>query len=297
VYNRTAARTEEFMAGPARGKSIQATYTVEELVDALEKPHKIMLMVKAGGPVDDTIAQLKPHLEPGDLIIDGGNSFFGDTERRAKELAEVGINYIGTGVSGGEYGALWGPSIMPGGQPEAWEMVKPIFNAIAARVDGDPCVTYIGPRGSGHYVKMVHNGIEYGDMQLIAEAYDILKRIGGLPAAALGLLVLWPLLAVLAVLVRRGSPGPALFRQERAGRDMRPFIMYKFRTMRADVDPFGASPEGGDAARLTRTGRWLRETSLDELPQLWNILKGDMSLVGPRPLYMSQARAFTPRQR
>jgi len=185
VYNRTAARTEEFMAGPARGKSIQATYTVEELVDALEKPHKIMLMVKAGGPVDDTIAQLKPHLEPGDLIIDGGNSFFGDTERRAKELAEVGINYIGTGVSGGEYGALWGPSIMPGGQPEAWEMVKPIFNAIAARVDGDPCVTYIGPRGSGHYVKMVHNGIEYGDMQLIAEAYDILKRIGGLSAAEL----------------------------------------------------------------------------------------------------------------
>jgi len=185
VYNRTAARTEEFMAGPARGKSIQATYTVEELVDALERPHKIMLMVKAGAPVDDTIAQLKPHLEPGDLIIDGGNSFFGDTERRAKELAEVGINYIGTGVSGGEYGALWGPSIMPGGQPEAWEMMKPIFTAIAARVNGDSCVTYVGPRGAGHYVKMVHNGIEYGDMQLIAEAYDILKRIGGLSAAEL----------------------------------------------------------------------------------------------------------------
>jgi 6-phosphogluconate dehydrogenase len=185
VYNRTAARTEEFMAGPARGKNIRPTYTVEELVDTLEKPRKIMLMVQAGAPVDDTIAQLKPHLEPGDLIIDGGNSFFGDTERRAKELAEVGINYIGTGVSGGEYGALYGPSIMPGGQPEAWEMVKPIFNAIAARVNGDPCVTYVGPRGSGHYVKMVHNGIEYGDMQLIAEAYDILKRIGGLSAVEL----------------------------------------------------------------------------------------------------------------
>ena len=193
VYNRTAARTEEFMAGTAKGKNIQAAYTIEELVDALEKPRKIMLMVKAGGPVDATIAQLKPHLEPGDLIIDGGNSFFGDTERRAQELAEAGINYIGTGVSGGEYGALWGPSIMPGGQPEAWEMVKPILTAIAARVNGDPlvvspvepCVTYIGPRGSGHYVKMVHNGIEYGDMQLIAESYDILKRIGGLSAAEL----------------------------------------------------------------------------------------------------------------
>jgi 6-phosphogluconate dehydrogenase len=185
VYNRTAARTEEFMAGPARGKNIQAAYTVEELVNTLERPRKIMLMVQAGAPVDDTIAQLRPHLEPGDLIIDGGNSFFGDTERRAKELAEAGLNYIGTGVSGGEYGALWGPSIMPGGQREAWEMVKPIFTAIAARVNGDPCVSYIGPRGSGHYVKMVHNGIEYGDMQLIAESYDILKRIGGLSAAEL----------------------------------------------------------------------------------------------------------------
>jgi len=185
VYNRTAARTEEFMAGPARGKNIRAAYTVEELVGTLERPRRIMLMVKAGAAVDDTIAQLQPHLEPGDLMIDGGNSFFGDTERRARELAEAGINYIGSGVSGGEYGALWGPSIMPGGQPEAWKMVQPIFTAIAAKVNGDPCVTYVGPRGSGHYVKMVHNGIEYGDMQLIAESYDILKRIGGLSAAEL----------------------------------------------------------------------------------------------------------------
>ncbi len=185
VYNRTAARTEEFMAGAARGKNIKAAYSIGELVDVLETPRQIMLMVKAGPPVDAVIEQLKPLLEPGDLIIDGGNSFFGDTERRAEELAEAGINYIGTGVSGGEYGALWGPSIMPGGQPEAWEMVKPIFTAIAARVNGDPCVTYIGPRGSGHYVKMVHNGIEYGDMQLIAESYDIMKRIAGLTAAEL----------------------------------------------------------------------------------------------------------------
>ncbi len=185
VYNRTAARTDEFLAGPAKGKNIQAAYTVEELADVLEKPRQIMLMVKAGSPVDATIAQLKPHLEPGDLVIDGGNSFFGDTERRAQELADAGINYIGTGVSGGECGALWGPSSMPGGQLEAWEMVKPIMTAIAARVNGDPCVTYIGPRGSGHYVKMVHNGIEYGDMQLIAESYDVMKRIGGLSAVEL----------------------------------------------------------------------------------------------------------------
>jgi len=185
VYNRTAARTDEFMAGPAKGKNIRAAYTIEELVATLERPCQVMLMVKSGAPVDATIAQLKPHLEPGDLIIDGGNSFFGDTERRATELAEAGINYIGTGVSGGEYGALWGPSIMPGGQPEAWEMVKPILLAIAAKVNGDLCVTYIGPRGAGHYVKMVHNGIEYGDMQLIAESYDIMKRIGGLSAAEL----------------------------------------------------------------------------------------------------------------
>jgi 6-phosphogluconate dehydrogenase len=182
VYNRTAARTGEFVAGSARGKNVQATYTVEELVDALKKPRKIMLMVKAGTPVDESIARLKPYLEPGDLIVDGGNSFFGDTERRAKELADAGVNYVGAGVSGGEYGALWGPSIMPGGQPEAWEVLRPIFTAISAKVNGDPCVTYVGPRGSGHYVKMVHNGIEYGDMQLIAEAYDILKRIGSLSA-------------------------------------------------------------------------------------------------------------------
>jgi len=185
VYNRTAARTEEFAAGPARGKRIKPCYSLQELADSLEKPRKIMIMVKAGDPVDQVIAQVKPLLEPGDLIIDGGNSFFGDTERRASELAEEGINYIGTGVSGGEEGALWGPAIMPGGQPEAYRMVEPIFTAIAARADGDPCVTYIGPRGAGHYVKMVHNGIEYADMQLIAEAYDIMHRALGLPAMQL----------------------------------------------------------------------------------------------------------------
>jgi 6-phosphogluconate dehydrogenase len=142
-------------------------------------------MVKSGAPVDATIEQLVPHLEPGDLIMDGGNSFFRDTERRTEALEENRIRYIGTGVSGGEYGARHGPSIMPGGQPEAYERVRPILEAVAAKVNGDPCVTYIGPRGAGHYVKMVHNGIEYGDMQLIAECYDILSRAGGLSAAEL----------------------------------------------------------------------------------------------------------------
>jgi len=185
VYNRTRSVTEEFAAGRAKGKRITPCYTLEEFVGALSTPRKIMLMVKAGDPVDQVIAQLKPLLDKGDLLIDGGNSFFKDTERRAVALAEEGFNYIGTGVSGGEEGALWGPSIMPGGQREAYDMVAPIFTAIAAKVDGEPCVTYIGPRGAGHYVKMVHNGIEYGDMQLIAEAYDILHRGLGLSAQEL----------------------------------------------------------------------------------------------------------------
>ena len=185
VYNRTRSVTEEFAAGRAKGKRITPCYTLEEFVGALGAPRKIMLMVKAGDPVDQVIAQLKPLLDKGDLLIDGGNSFFKDTERRAVALAEEGFNYIGTGVSGGEEGALWGPSIMPGGQLEAYQMIEPIVTAIAAKVDGEPCVTYIGPRGAGHYVKMVHNGIEYGDMQLIAEAYDILHRGLGLSAQEL----------------------------------------------------------------------------------------------------------------
>jgi 6-phosphogluconate dehydrogenase len=176
VYNRTTATMREFVdAHP--GRDLVACETLEELVASLEAPRKILLMVKAGSPVDAVIEQIRPLLEPGDLLIDGGNSHFKDTERRSAELEADGILYIGTGVSGGEEGALWGPSIMPGGQRPAWEMIQPIFEAIAARADdGEPCVSYIGPRGSGHYVKMVHNGIEYGDMQLIAEAYDFLHR-------------------------------------------------------------------------------------------------------------------------
>jgi 6-phosphogluconate dehydrogenase len=167
------------------GKNLVACATLEEFLDALETPRRIMMMVPAGKPVDSAIAGLKPVLAGGDLLIDGGNTFFTDTERRSVELEAAGIIYIGTGVSGGEYGALWGPSIMPGGQPKAWELVKPIFEAIAAKVDGEPCVAYMGPRGAGHYVKMVHNGIEYGDMQLIAEAYDLLHRGLGLTNAQL----------------------------------------------------------------------------------------------------------------
>jgi 6-phosphogluconate dehydrogenase len=185
VYNRTWERTEAFAAGGAKGKNIKPCRTLPEMVDSLEKPRKVMLMVQAGAPVDDVIGQLKPLLEPGDLIIDGGNSFFKDTERRAEETAKAGLNYIGTGVSGGEEGALKGPAIMPGGQFAAYEMVAPMFAAISAKAEGQPCVAYIGPRGAGHYVKMVHNGIEYGDMQLIAESYDILHRALGLSAQEL----------------------------------------------------------------------------------------------------------------
>jgi 6-phosphogluconate dehydrogenase len=166
-------------------KNLIACESLDAFLAALELPRRILMMVPAGKPVDGAIASIKPSLSKGDLLIDGGNTFFLDTERRSKELEAAGIIYIGTGVSGGEQGALWGPSIMPGGQPEAWELVKPIFEAIAARAYGEPCVAYMGPRGAGHYVKMVHNGIEYGDMQLIAEAYDILHRGLGLSNAQL----------------------------------------------------------------------------------------------------------------
>ena len=185
AYNRTKSRTAAFMDGLAAGKNISAAYTVEELVAALKKPRLVMIMVQAGEPVDAVIAQLKTRLNPGDLIIDGGNSFFRDTERRSRELEAEGIQYLGVGISGGEEGALLGPSIMPGGQREAYSLVEKIFGAVAAKVDGEPCVTYIGPGGAGHYVKMVHNAVEYGDMQLIAEAYDFLSRGMGQSTAEL----------------------------------------------------------------------------------------------------------------
>jgi 6-phosphogluconate dehydrogenase len=180
VYNRTAAVTEEFMKTRAQGKNVQATFSLEEFVQSLERPRKILIMVKAGGPVDAVINQLKPLLDKDDMIIDGGNSLYEDTERRVKDLESTGLSFIGMGVSGGEEGALNGPSLMPGGTEAAYREIEPIVTKIAAQVDDGPCVTYIGPGGSGHYVKMVHNGIEYGDMQLIAEAYDLLRNIAGL---------------------------------------------------------------------------------------------------------------------
>jgi 6-phosphogluconate dehydrogenase len=186
VYNRTTATMEEFV-GAHPGKKLIGAKTLEEFVAGLETPRRILIMVKAGKPVDVVIDGLLPLLDPGDLIMDGGNSYYRDTERRSQELTAKGFNFMGVGVSGGEEGALWGPSIMPGGPAETWELVKPMLEAISAKApeDGKPCVVHLGPRGAGHYVKMVHNGIEYGDMQLIAEAYDILQGALGLGAAEL----------------------------------------------------------------------------------------------------------------
>ncbi len=181
VFNRTVSKVDDFINGRAKGKNIVGCHSLQEFVQRLQKPRKIMLMVKAGKAVDDFIALLLPLLDKGDLIIDGGNTYFPDTERRNAELQEKGILYIGTGVSGGEEGALWGPSIMPGGNPQAWPLVKPIFQAIAAKVpDGSPCCEWVGNGGAGHFVKMVHNGIEYGDMQMICEAYFIMEQVLGL---------------------------------------------------------------------------------------------------------------------
>ena len=185
VFNRSYEKTEEFLKNEAEGKNFVGLKTIEEFVQSLETPRKILLMVKAGSATDATIESLKPYLEKDDILIDGGNTFFQDTIRRNKELESTGIHFIGTGVSGGEEGALKGPSIMPGGQKEAYQLVEPILKAISAKVDEDACVTYIGPNGAGHYVKMVHNGIEYGDMQLICEAYFILKNVLGLGAKEL----------------------------------------------------------------------------------------------------------------
>src|SRR3954463_12427139 len=185
VFNRTTEVTEKFAAGKANGKHIRATRSMEEFVGALSRPRKAMIMVKAGAPVDAVIGQLVPLLEAGDVIIDGGNSLFTDTQRRCKELEGKGIHFVGCGVSGGEEGALKGPSMMPGGSRESWEMIAPIFRKSAAQVDGEPCCRYMGPDGAGHYVKMVHNGIEYGDMQLICEAYAVLKDVLGLGAPEL----------------------------------------------------------------------------------------------------------------
>ena len=186
IYNRTIARVDDFLAGRAKGKTISGFHTVREFVAALTKPRKVMLMLKAGEAVDQFIAQLLPFLEPGDIVIDGGNSHYLDTVRRSRELAARGLSFIGTGVSGGEEGALKGPSIMPGGTAAAWPHVEKVFTAIAARAeDNSPCCAWMGPEGAGHFVKMVHNGIEYGDMQLIGEAYQVMRDLLCLDAEAM----------------------------------------------------------------------------------------------------------------
>src|SRR5438093_5711064 len=176
AYNRTVSKVDDFLNKEAKGTKVIGAHSLEEMIGLLKKPRRVMLMVKAGKPVDEFIEHLLPQLEPGDIIIDGGNSLFEDTTRRVKEVEAKGLLYIGTGVSGGEEGARRGPSIMPGGSPAAWPHVKNIFQSIAAKVaDGTPCCDWVGEDGAGHYVKMVHNGIEYGDMQLICEAYNLMK--------------------------------------------------------------------------------------------------------------------------
>lgn len=185
VFNRTTSKVDDFLAGPAKGSSVIGAHSIEEFVRHLKRPRRIILMVKAGAAVDEFIDHLVPYLEKGDIIIDGGNSLFTDTNRRVDSLKSKGLIFIGAGISGGEEGARHGPSIMPGGNPDGWPAVKPIFQAIAAQVDGAPCCDWVGDMGAGHYVKMVHNGIEYGDMQLISESYNLLKTALNFSAADL----------------------------------------------------------------------------------------------------------------
>ena len=176
VYNRTTSKVDEFLEGPAKGTNVIGCHNLKDFVESLKAPRRIMLMVKAGSVVDAFIEQVLPYLEKGDIIIDGGNSLYTDSNRRTQSLKEKGVLFVGSGVSGGEEGARFGPSIMPGGHKGAWEAVKPIFQAISAKVDGEPCCDWVGNDGAGHYVKMVHNGIEYADMQIISETYDFLSK-------------------------------------------------------------------------------------------------------------------------
>ena len=244
LYNRTGSKTTEVLEQNP-GKNLVGTYTVEEFVNSLESPRKVLLMVQAGRGTDATIDALLPHLDKGDIVIDGGNTFFKDTIRRSERLAELGINFVGTGVSGGEEGALHGPSIMPGGPQSAYELVAPILRDISAKApeDGEPCVTYIGENGAGHYVKMVHNGIEYGDMQLIAESYDLLHRVLGLSAAEIS----------------------EIFGEWNKG-ELDSFLMEISTQILATVDPSTGKPMVDvimDRAGNKGTGKWTSQSALD----------------------------------
>ncbi len=244
VFNRTVSKVNDFVNGRGKGKKVIACQTVQELVANLKSPRKIMIMVKAGSPVDDTISQFLPHLDPGDILIDGGNSHFPDSIRRTRELAAKKIRFIGTGVSGGEEGALKGPSIMPGGNPEAWEHVKPIFQSIAAKVaDGSPCCEWVGNDGAGHYVKMIHNGIEYGDMQMICEAYSLLSTALGLSAQQLH----------------------EVFSEWNDG-DLDSYLIQITKDILAEKDPETGKPMVDvilDTAGQKGTGKWTSQSALD----------------------------------
>ncbi|WP_088239487.1 NADP-dependent phosphogluconate dehydrogenase [Calothrix rhizosoleniae] len=244
VYNRSRDKTDRFMAERAQGRNAKASFTLEDFVASLERPRKILVMVQAGKPVDAVIGQLKPLLNEGDIIIDGGNSWYEDTERRTQDLEPTGLRYLGMGVSGGEEGALNGPSLMPGGTESSYQYLSPIFNKIAAQVDDGACVTYIGPGGSGHYVKMVHNGIEYGDMQLIAEAYDLLKNVAGLDSKQLH----------------------EVFAEWNTTDELNSFLIEITANIFPYIDPDTKKPLVElvmDAAGQKGTGRWTVQTALD----------------------------------
>lgn len=243
VFNRTTAKVDEFIAGQAAGKAIKGVHSLAELAASLERPRRVMLMVKAGRPVDDMIEQVLPYLEPGDIIIDGGNSFFEDTRRRFHALAAKKIRFVGMGVSGGEEGALHGPSLMPGGDKTAYDEIAPMFKKIAAQVADGPCCLFLGSDGAGHYVKMVHNGIEYSDMQLIAEAYYILRQAGGLSAVELH------------EVFARWNEGP-----------LDSYLIEITRDIMAVVDPETGRPLVEmilDKAGQKGTGKWTSQNALD----------------------------------
>ena len=243
-YDLDANKAEAFVAAAGQGAKVTTVDSPQALMAALERPRRILTMVPAGKPVDSVIAMLKPHLEAGDILIDGGNSYFADTDRRSDELASAGFHFVGAGVSGGEEGALHGPAIMPGGSNEAWQALAPILKAIAAKADdGEPCVAHVGPRGAGHYVKMVHNGIEYGDMQLIAEAYDLLHRGAGLTASDLS----------------------AIFAEWNAG-DLRSYLIEITAEILSVVDPDTKQPLVDvilDEAQQKGTGKWMSQNAFD----------------------------------
>ena len=245
VYDVSAAAAERFVNDTAKGQAIAATPTLPQLAQLVSRPRRILLLVPAGGPVDSVIDSLRPHLEGGDVLIDGGNSHFADTERRMKALAPHSIHFVGMGISGGAEGALWGPSLMPGGDREAYDRLEPVLTRIAAHSESGPCVTYVGERGAGHLVKMVHNGIEYGDMQLIAEAYDLLKNVAGLDDQRIA----------------------DTFADWNDGRDLRSFLIDAASQVLNAADPEGSGlplvETILDEAGAKGTGKWTVELALD----------------------------------